>query len=1504
MPNYNQQIAELDSPTFSKIRDIARNCISHIPKNKRDKLWGELGRGVALLDSHEHLCQYLHSYGKMHQAKLLDAFKQLPEHIFSSGYEIIDWGCGQGLGTINLFDYLNSLGIENKISKVTLIEPGKAALERALEHTNSYIREKEVVYTYNDFFENITSEQIKSNSGLPVIHIFSNILDVAQIDLKHLANLVDANVNSDNFIVCVGPLNPNNQRIDAFYNYFDVPLLYQKETPSFGVGEWTYKCRIYKLEPSKDGHLTPIEYYPTVQFHAAYELDSYRRLRRLQDKKTANYIESLGQFDVSAPFDIGASVYSDVHPVLAVLNNIITRGLPTKASKFVEEIFSGKLQTSKKQIILGEVSYVTNRNIDLDKLISEIQHLISEKKTGSKSNWQELQELLTPIAVARFHKMLIEAILTGQLDISKKQWSILVEERDVPFAAIAVKDFEQLFYHITQLTVYYSELELPEIKLDIISNELFYDSPLHLDASVSKSPQGTHFNRVYDFVLDFAMLQLSEVNDDAFSKYKCDTNCYFKLRSVYTVKRDRTVYTSGLIKYKDLVIKTDQGYIDDEQGKEHLTYYLHLLFRKEEFRPGQLPILARALKNQPVIGLLPTGGGKSLTYQIAALLQPGITMVIDPLISLMKDQYDGLINNGIDCCTFINSTVPSQEKKKRERQMESSQLLFVFVSPERLSILKFRERLKHMHDYNVYFSYGVIDEVHCVSEWGHDFRFSYLHLGRNLYNYVRAKEGDISLFGLTATASFDVLADVERELSGNGSFVLDSDTIVRYENTNRLELQYKIENVNVEFEEDKYYDKYKKLDPSLPKAVNVSNKWPVFDSKSNFLKTYLKDIPSYINELQQEKNIDFIKNRFLERQNNDDNLSNDLRIEIPSNIFERKSEYEEAGIIFCPHVRSTGISVQKNTANLKTSFGNIGSFSGSDDTGSSLENMELFRDNKLPLMVATKAFGMGIDKPNVRYTVNMNYSSSLESFVQEAGRAGRDRKMALSVILLADYKVKKIRGDYGDATFPLSIIKNKWFSNNDLNTVINHYSLSIPEEYIEEATPSKDVVKLHCSKDNKMFAFNQCDATCASFNFCQLRKVSRESKGWHSEGELRSKLIDQGLSLDKKHLQYLSADYETVMYFFNASFKGDIVEKTFMHNLLSKSEVEVLQVNEYNGANGSSRISAEGFLTSLLELSDGESVIIFVPYNPENSIDISKAIYRMCCIGLIEDFTQDYRNSEYRIKAVNKAKNGYFEGLYDFLLRYYTTIRAKQELKKAKTYDIKVSDNKKVDEIRRCLAYLTEFVYDKISEKRKRAIDDMRNFCIEGVNPDYTWIERNEELKDFIFYYFNSKYAKTDYVADNGEDYSLTVDTEYGKKSDPKILLKYLKVADDEIVGVGTPIDNVKHLQGAVRLIKRSLTDSNPTLLLLNAFTLYYLGFRKNKNLEEEARQNYIDGMVEMADRLNDIEKFWKILNSYNLSLGEYIDDIYLENIISEVNLIIHSKKLKTITNQYLNINE
>ena len=147
-----------------------------------------------------------------------------------------------------------------------------------------------------------------------------------------------------------------------------------------------------------------------------------------------------------------------------------------------------------------------------------------------------------------------------------------------------------------------------------------------------------------------------------------------------------------------------------------------------------------------------------------------------------------------------------------------------------------------MYDLNVYFSYGVIDEVHCVSEWGQDFRFTYLHLGRNMYNYVKSKSGVVTLFGLTATASFDVLADVERELSGHGSYTLDSDALVRCEDTNRLELQYRVISVPIEYYENTDYDKNSNIDPDLPRPVKIKT-YNINCGKSSQLQDIIDSVP-------------------------------------------------------------------------------------------------------------------------------------------------------------------------------------------------------------------------------------------------------------------------------------------------------------------------------------------------------------------------------------------------------------------------------------------------------------------------------------------------------------------------------------------------------------------------------------------------------------------------------------------------------------------------------------
>ena len=895
------------------------------------------------------------------------------------------------------------------------------------------------------------------------------------------------------------------------------------------------------------------------------------------------------------------------------------------------------------------------------------------------------------------------------------------------------------------------------------------------------------------------------------------------------------------------------------------------------------------------------------------MLQPGVTIVVDPLRSLMQDQYEGLVGSGIDSCAFINSTISTAERRVAERRMETSELQFIFLSPERLCIYEFRERLQTMHEMSVYFAYGVIDEVHCVSEWGHDFRFSYLHLGRNMYNYVHTKDMEkrLTLFGLTATASFDVLADVERELSGAGAYPLDANTIVRYENTDRLELQYKVDRVPASFSESRWPD----LGGGLPKARFISS-WQANESKSDYLASHLLDIPREIEELRSEESIVRIRRRFAERQNEPEEETDELLGSGDlSGMFEERPSYDQGGIVFCPHRKSTGVSVDKNKDALAATVPDIGTFVGSSDDDrerdeESFRNLSRFKNNEQPLMIATKAFGMGIDKSNVRFTVNMNYPSSLESFVQEAGRAGRDRRISLATILVGDYRLSRVRPDCPIEARPIPAIAGRWYNEDDLALILASFGVSVPGQYIETACPEDDWVMAQCADESgfddkesrkrkrKMFENGACGKGCSSFDECALKLLPAWARGWHRYADVEGEF--DRLRIPKTNLAYMNADYGNNMFFYNNNFLGERAEKMTLYSLFCQTPTEVFFGDT---AERSETHAVPNLLNAVLSLGVGQELVAFVKYKEEKSDNgrsyssAQKAIYRMCCFGFVDDFTQDYTNREFRLVMRRKADGDYYLGLKQFLTRYYADDRASELVAEVPAY-------RGENEVQKCLGYLTEFIYSKIAVKRKRALDDVRAFCAMGANSDEDWKETNEDLKDFIYYYFNSKYARDEYVADSGEPFSLTVDTDRGRLSPADVTLKYLRVVEEDLVGAGgTPIDNVKHLQGAVRLIRRSLTDSgNPCIELLNYFCLTQLGTNGSEALEQELRNDYLSGMTGFAERFESQQEFWLFKQRFDDAVEaapHQYDLSQLTELQDEIVARVHLAALRDIRHTY-----
>lgn len=1283
------------------------------------------------------------------------------------------------------------------------------------------------------------------------------------------------------------------------------------------------------------------------------------------------------------------------------------------------------------------------------------------------SNWLDILQLtLSPFAIARVQKTIIELILSGNLNLKAKEWNILAIERDVPCVALAIEDIKQHFNHLFVLK---GEKQLfPDVKLEVLSTKEFANSKLH-----DQKPElieNYKADLTYDLIIDISVLQRCGI---------IKTNIPYKgrkaiIRSCHYTNSSRKIYTSNLIEYQPITTKLEnETYQDVPQAKESLTYFLQNIFRKESFREGQMPILNRALQGKSVIGLLPTGGGKSLTYQIASLLQPGVTIVIDPIKSLMQDQYDNLVKNGIDSCNFINSKLSRDEKTIAINQVMESKVLLTFVSPERLQQKDFRLSLREMNKNKVYFSYCVIDEVHCVSEWGHDFRTSYLSLGRNVIEFCKTKNNSpIPIFGLTATASFDVLSDVERELSGSGKENIDTEAIIRFENTNRTELQYQILETKVEFERNEKFkikldDKTEVILPFQPIVGDI--KQQVGEQKQLDLKKLIDELPLKLSELNDNADsiIDWtLKSFYADKYS--DNLSQEKKIELPNikiesldidNFYSKvqyknASIYQNGGIVFCPHrvgifgvtdkfkfdkweediSDADGTIIHYRGEIKKDSEGNkiklppekrkgvadelrrvekyeVGIFMGSSDEDEktskevekeSFNNQKKFIDSAQNIMVATKAFGMGIDKPNVRFTVHINIPASIESFVQEAGRAGRDRKIALATILYNEQKVaifnskffKKIESVISKETFSLlkkfkdlkfckeevssvlkaigneELIQNEekildslgefgeiftdkdnllFFHNNSfkgqekelvvidelleeilfpsknrlyllsekLKEIIDNDDVYIKIKphlgisgriYIDEVFPSSfgfiDIHSLnlfptHTPFGNKLskevlnYVLNEIKQQCEFYNNVdELKKWLNQKEFSASESGIEKRLNEieihqdvspeiiipfankyadvnvfheEFISLFKKNIKDYVSDDEIIK-----SIEGDF--ENFLKNIEEKRTIKIDRNTEE--------------LQKLKQLY----------YSPRNKTDTDKAIFRLSSIGIINDYTVDYNRKCYTIKVTKKTDSEYIDGLRAFMLKYYSKNRVEEEIKKVD----KAQGN---TVLQKCLSFLTNFVYDEIAKKRRYAIDVMISACKEGLLEN-----GNEKLKEYIYLYFNSKYARKKYSyiergSGNEIDASLLEDIS-DKQFSFEIVWKYIKAINDDTTGGHK--DNAKHLRGATLLLLRDNLD-NGALHLLKSFSLFTIGLNDNPNLINEAKESLTVGLKQFKEKFTDLsfdelsENIVKFRDETikNANNNEDVSKI-LDIIIDELYLDIHNEWLKNFNQKFL----
>lgn len=330
--------------------------------------------------------------------------------------------------------------------------------------------------------------------------------------------------------------------------------------------------------------------------------------------------------------------------------------------------------------------------------------------------------------------------------------------------------------------------------------------------------------------------------------------------------------------------------------------YLEKYFGYKEFRKGQELIIDSILNKNDTVGIMPTGGGKSLCYQVPALCFSGLTIVISPLISLMKDQIDFLhkINYPAE---LLNSTVNPQKQRDIANMVEQNQLKLLYLTPERFKSEVFS---KWISEQNI--SLFAIDEAHCISEWGHDFRVEYRKL-----NEIIKLIGRPPVLALTATATKDVQNDIVKTLE------LDKPNI-------------------------------------------------------------------YVSGFNRDNLIYGAQNHLTEENKN-------------KALIEFVNKLNGAGIIYTSSIKNAENLYNILTSNLKKK---VGVYHGSLDSDKRKEVQDDFLNNKIDILIATNAFGMGVNKPDIRFVVHYSIPGTIEAYYQETGRAGRDGQT--SYCLLMEYQ--------------------------------------------------------------------------------------------------------------------------------------------------------------------------------------------------------------------------------------------------------------------------------------------------------------------------------------------------------------------------------------------------------------------------------------------------------------------------------------------------------------------
>lgn len=978
-----------------------------------------------------------------------------------------------------------------------------------------------------------------------------------------------------------------------------------------------------------------------------------------------------------------------------------------EAQRILDANRGNHLKKFKIETIRIPTKHIKNKDATFTNKVEEIKNYLSgiaglkyyqasyNKVQNNSFSPEEIQEKLLPTAIIRFQLLVLELLIHQKLSIEAKEWHLNLYLHkaesflhDLRFAHWAIED---LFLWIENLCILRNvSFARPEVKIEKRDGNSFHYQQ----------------NCIY---VDFSLLKRYTDEHELHQRVIFVRSDYFGAEKNYFQASTTTPITYGI----------NQDEVSDH--RKALRFFLQNIFGKEkqDFRDGQLPIIANALQRRDTVGLLPTGGGKSLCYQLPCLLQPSINFVVCPIKSLMSDQKDNLDKLLITNTSFISGDLEREgELDEAQRKFADGRFLFVWISPERFQIPKFRAYLATVVAEH-HIAYAVIDEVHCMSEWGHDFRTSYLNLVRT----IRERCPKASLVGLTATASKNVLTDIEKTFE-----IEDKSNIKSKLDFSRKELEFHI----IKDEGNKYdclqetmkalekegfmhdekqagliftphvngdkgcYSLSNRLNGKYKDRVNwYSGSVPAISGKLHIKpKSNGKDNTTWEIYLEKAEKKITVSRRSIADTERIRTIIVDLFNSINTPILNDEILEREVQAIV-RNVRE-GISQAGRIISLGRSeadkLGKIPIMPENDFTIYKKKVQKDFKDNKFPLMIATKAFGMGIDKNNIHYTFHYGLPSSLESLYQEAGRAGRweNKEQKAHCYVLYSQVVNDEKG--------------------------------LLERIFKKETLPEEVQKLQKEGKEKGDVFTQM------FLFAvNLRKFEEEAR-------IITYLIDNYINKGEAEIRWKELSFST---------------------------------NEYNEYINRGEINIHLAQTITLE---------------EQGDIIQRSIYRLQILGFVKDWEVDFKNHIYTLYfSVGKQSNIDIRENLRKHIEKYDIGKKKEDIEKEIEAVGNIEDVKRMPEYQqkpeqfKTIYYLLKWTWDTIAYNRRESLMNLMDLCNKDLSSDEFKLNIDQVFQitaiSFIIQHISQK--------EGIDDYNKWFEVFYTEKKDDKDVPEYMPAMQD-----------------------------------------------------------------------------------------------------------------------------